>query len=152
MSQITKIYHLQNPSAIIILLFVINSTTEATIDSLDWSNVDPWNFQYFKYPKTTQRPIIIHKNGLIFAIRKIPEKPNHIVDTFNRAKAAFKYLSGIAFGNADEKIRRRYVLDPEFGKKRRKNYEAKYGKNGENLIEFLGSNPRLEDLVRADVI
>lgn len=43
------------------------------------------------------------------------------------------------------------MLDTEFGKKRSRNYEAKYGKNGEQLIEFLGSNPRFEDLVRADV-
>lgn len=42
-----------------------------------------------------------------FYNQKNARKPNHIVDTFSRAKVAFKYLSEIAFGNADEKINKK---------------------------------------------
>lgn len=131
---------------------MIAATTEAKIDSLDWSIAYPWNFRYFKYPKTTPKPIIIYKDRHIFAIRNMPEKSNHIADVLNRAKAVLKYFLVFTFGSSKEMKKSRHVLDPEFGKKWSKNYEAKYGKNGEKLIEFLGSNPRFEDLVKADVI
>lgn len=121
--------------------------------TFDWSNLDLVNFQYFKYPKTTtMKPIFLKHNGNIYSLRKILKKPTKLEDSFNRATAAVKYLKGLAFGNAEEKIRSKHIVDPEFGRKWSNNYQSKHGKFGDDLVDLLGSGPSHDELVANGVI
>lgn len=111
------------------------------------------NFQYFKYPQTTaQKPIFIQRYGHLYSIRKIPDPPGKLEDTVNRARAAIKYLKGVAFGTEEEKQKFKHVFNPDLAKMLSSSFQSKYGKHGEKLIDFLGSGPTNENLIRAGVI
>ncbi|CAO1319542.1 unnamed protein product [Diamesa hyperborea] len=120
--------------------------------TLDLSNLDLMNFQFFRYPKTTEKPLIFYKNGYVFELRKIPKRPGPIENSFNHAKAAVSYLKEVALGNPDDKIVSEYKLDPEFGAKWMKNYKSKFGKHGELLVNLLGAGASKQELINKDAI
>jgi hypothetical protein len=70
----------------------------------------------------------------------------------SQTKAVIKYLKGVAFGNDEEKITIMHEVDPDSGEKLSKPFQEKYGKNGEHLVDFLGSGPSRDNLIRAGAI
>lgn len=117
--------------------------------TFDFSNMDLVNFKYFKYPKTTSKPIFVHHNGQVISIRKVHDPPTMLEDTFNRAQAVVMYLKGVMLGNSKEKLKTLHILDPEFGQKRSRIFQKKYGKFGEKLVELLGSGSSSNNLIES---
>lgn len=137
----------------LICLLFAGSFASFTDATLDLSNLDLMNFQFFKYPKTTEKPLIFYKNGYVFELRKIPKRPGPIENTFNHAKAAVGYLKEIALGNPNDKIVSDYKLDPEFGAKWMKDYKSKFGKHGEFLVNLLGAGgASKQELIEKDAV
>lgn len=134
--------------------FLVLITLTRASPTFDLSNLDLVNFQYFKYPDaTTQKPIYFERNGHLYSIRRIPDKPNKLQTTVSKTKAVFKYLKGLAIGNEEERIKVKHTIDPNLAaEKLNKPFEEKYGKYGKNLVEFLGNGPSHENLIRAGVI
>jgi hypothetical protein len=120
--------------------------------TFDWSNMDLMNFQYFKYPPTTIKPIFFKSNGHLYSIRKIPEKPSKFEDFINRSKAVYKYIKGVALGTDEERIKTVNIVDPNEGEKLNHQFQFKHGQRAEKLVEFLGTGPSLESLKSANVI
>lgn len=120
--------------------------------TFDWSNLDVTNFKYFKYPRTTPKPIFFQSHGHIYSIRRIPEKPSKFEDLINRSKAVVQYLSGVAFGKDGERSKTKHIVDPEAGEKLSQRFQQKHGPKAEKLVEFLGAGPSRENLIRANVI
>ncbi|CAO1346881.1 unnamed protein product [Diamesa serratosioi] len=136
----------------LICLLFAGSFVAFTNATLDLSNLDLLNFQFFKYPKTTEKPLIFYKNGYVFELRKIPKRPGPIENSFNHAKAAISYLKEVALGNPDDKIVSEYKLDPEFGAKWTNDYKKKFGKHGELLVNLLGAGASKQELMEKDAI
>lgn len=120
--------------------------------SLDWSNLDLKNYEYFKYPKTTVKPFFVKHRGTLYSIKKIPDPPTKLEDTVNRGKAVVTYFRNLAFGNPAERVNEKLILDPDYGRKYSNEYQSKHGRFGENLVDLLGSGPSREELVANDVI
>ena len=122
------------------LLILITSlaTLEATLE-IDLSTLDLKNFQYFKYQTTTSKPILLHKNGQFILIRKIVEKPTVLNDGVARANSVYKYLKSVIFGNPLQKLKFKYVFDPDAGEINSVEYQAKFGFRGVKLVESLGN-------------
>jgi hypothetical protein len=124
--------------------------------TFDYSNMDPVNFQYFKYPRmTTKKPIFFYKHGELYSIRKKPEtmpKVNRIEDTFNRAKAVINYFNNLLFEKEKDRMNTKIKFDPKTAENLSHSFQSKHGKYGEKLIEFLGSGPSKTNLIRAGVI
>jgi hypothetical protein len=115
--------------------------------------LDVINFQYFKErPTTTVKPHYFHTHGHLYSIRKKPDLPNKFQQTISKTKAVVKYLKGVAFGNEEEQIKVKFLVDPEAAEKRSKPFQDKHGRHGEKLVEFLGSGPSRENLIRAGAI
>lgn len=108
--------------------------------TFDFSNLDLFNFQYFKYPPKTIPPsIFVRKHGRIYELRPIPQKVGPIKDGVNRAKAIYQYLKGVAFGNPEQEIKMKFEIDPEFGERWSDSYQRINGFRGEKLVEELGN-------------
>lgn len=120
--------------------------------TFDWSNLDLMNFQYFKYPATTSKPIFFKSNGQLYSIRRIPEKPSKFEDLINRTTAMYKYIKGVALGTDEERIKTKHIIDPDMGEKLSQQFQFKHGKRAEKLVDFLGSGPSHESLKSANVI
>lgn len=122
--------------------------------TLDWSNLDLVNFEYFKEkPTTTKRPYYFKSHdGHLYSIRKIPDPPNKFQRTVSKTKAVLSYLKGVAFGNDEERIKYKLEIDPTAAEKLTQKFQEKHGKFGEKLVEFLGSGPSRENLIRAGAI
>ncbi|KAG5677856.1 hypothetical protein PVAND_007576 [Polypedilum vanderplanki] len=134
----------------ILLAILVISQVNAT---LDWTNLDLMNFQYFKEkPTTTVKPIFFRSHGHLYSIRRIPDSPNKFQQTVSKTKAVLKYLKGVAFGTEEEKIKISHEFDPTSAEKLSKSFQEKHGKYGEKLVEFLGSGPSRENLIRAGAI
>lgn len=114
--------------------------------TFDWSNLDIFNFQYFKYPPPTIREsIFVQKHGRIYELRNLPpQKPGPIKDGINRAKAIYKYLKAVVAGNPEHEIKTRFEFDPEFGQRWSDSYQKTNGFRGEKLVEDLG-NGKIKD-------
>jgi hypothetical protein len=110
------------------------------------------NYEFFKYPQTTVKPIFIKHHGRVYSIRKIPDEPSKIEDTVNRAKAVFKYFKDLTVGRDGEQVKTNYVLDPDFGRKWASNYQSKHGRFGDKLVHLLGSNPSREEIAHSGLI
>lgn len=109
------------------------------------------NFEYFKYPKTV-KPIVFERHGVLYSIREIPDPPTKLEDTVNRGKAVVKYFKDLLLGTTKERLKSKHVLDPKFGEKWRKIFQAKHGKFGENLVMLLGDGPSKDELVKSGAI
>lgn len=123
--------------------------------TFDWSNLDLKNFEYFRYPTTKAPKPYFFKDiyGHIYSIRKIPDPPpSRIVDTKNRIKAIFKYFKNLLMGTKREQMKKIHIIEPEVSNKTSEKFQAKHGKYGEKLIEFLGQGPSREELIEAGVI
>ncbi|KAL7046251.1 hypothetical protein ACKWTF_002524 [Chironomus riparius] len=130
-----------------ILMTVVNIRA-----TFDWSNLDLMNFQYFKYPSTTSKPLFFKSNGHLYSIRKIPETPSKFEDFINRSKAMYTYIKAVALGTNEERIRTTHIVDPDMGEKLSQQFQFKHGKGAEKLVEFLGTGPSHESLKSANVI
>lgn len=85
-------------------------------------------------------------------IRHVPEKPSKFEDFLNRSKATVAYFAEVAFGKSGERTNIQHVIDPEMGEKLSSRFQQKHGKQAEKLVEFLGSGPSREKLIRANAI
>lgn len=127
------------------IIFAVRATSDLT-------NVDLTKFQYFKYPKTTQKPLFIKYHGQVYAIRKIPDPPSKFEIIISHWKAIVKYLKGIAFGNPEQKIKSELLIDPESGDKLSRSFQLKHGKFGEKLVHLLGAGASKHELIAKGAI
>lgn len=112
---------------------------EASVIDLDLSTLDIDNFKYFKYPtSTTAKPILLYRKGHYIWVRKIPTKPSGLSHGIAKFKSVYKYLKGVVVGNPLQKVKVKYVFDPNAGQKMSQTYQSKYGFRGEKLVEALG--------------
>lgn len=125
--------------------------------TLDLTNLDAVNFQYFRYPTTTTKKPVFFRDiyGELYSIRKKPEPPtkfSRFEDTKNRAKAIFLYFKNLIFGIKKHRTIISHIIDPEVKKEISEKFQARHGKYGEKLIELLGRGPSHENLIKAGVI
>lgn len=116
-------------------------------------NLELAKFQFFKYPpKVTSKPVYLIKDGKILSVRFLPDHPSRFQDAFNRIKAVTTYFRNLLFGNPQHRIEKKINFPPDRGEKLSDNFQRNHGKNGENLVNLLGSGASSENLVRAGAL
>jgi hypothetical protein len=108
--------------------------------TFDWSNLDLFNFEFFKYPPPTIKASkYFYRHGHLYELRPIQENPGPLKDGLNKAQAVYKYLKAVAFGDPEQKVKTRFEVDPEFGARWSDSYQRFNGFRGQNLVQALGN-------------
>lgn len=117
----------------------VNSLVDTT--HLKLENLELDKFQYFKYlSNPPPKPFYFKRHGELYSIVRKPDPPPSTAqDTFNRVKAVFNYFKHLFFGNPKHQENMRIEFPPERAEILGKDFQMKYGKFGELLVNSLGS-------------